>query len=183
MPGSSTSHEETCPDDDYDTLDHIYTRNLLETYDVLKSWRKLLDNHSRTADTKMILTEADADFATYYKSGSNVPFNFMFILELNNKSSATDFKHLIDGWMNNIPDDPAYVANWVVGNHDNHRAASRFGEKRADQLSMLATVLPGVSVIYNGDEIGMVNRNFTYAETVDPVGCIAGPNRYYHESG
>ncbi|CAL1674211.1 unnamed protein product [Lasius platythorax] len=173
------------PDDDYDYLDHIYTKNLLETYEVLKSWRQVLDNHSTTADTKMILTEAYADFnltILYYTSGSTVPFNFMFISDLNNKSSAPDFKRFVDRWMNNIPDNPAYVANWVVGNHDNHRAASRFGEKRADQLSMLATVLPGVSVIYNGDEIGMLDRNFTYEETKDPAGCNAGPDRYHLKS-
>lgn len=45
-------------DDDYEALDHIYTRNLPETYEILKSWRKLLDNHSKEADTKIILTEA-----------------------------------------------------------------------------------------------------------------------------
>jgi len=171
------------PVDDYDTLNHIYTKNLPETYDVLKTWRELMDNHSKTADTKMILTEAYADFnltILYYLSGSTVPFNFMFISDLNNKSSATDFKQYIDRWMDNVPDGTEYVANWVVGNHDNHRAASRFGEKRADQLSMLAIVLPGVSVIYNGDEIGMVDRNFTYKETKDPAGCQAGPDRYCH---
>lgn len=112
---SWTNHEETFPADspeDDETLDHIYTRNLLEIYDVLKSWRELMDNHSKTADTKMILTEADTDFALYYyESGSNVPFNFIFILDLNNKSSAADFKRLIDHWMNNIPNNPAYVAN------------------------------------------------------------------------
>ncbi|XP_011069206.1 PREDICTED: maltase A1-like [Acromyrmex echinatior] len=87
-----------------------------------------------------------------------------------------DFKYLINRWMNNIPNDSLYVANWVVNNHDNHRAASRLGEKRTDQLSVLAMVLPGVSVIYNGNEIGMVDRNFTYAETKDPIGCIVGPD-------
>lgn len=171
------------PDDDYDTLDHIYTRNLPETYEVLESWRKLLDGRSTSTDTKMILTEAYADLnhtARYYEAGSNVPFNFMFIADLKNTSEAADFKLFIDRWMNHVPDGPSYVANWVVGNHDNHRAASRFGVKRADQLSMLTTVLPGVSVIYNGDEIGMVDRPFTYAETVDPAGCNAGPDRYYH---
>ncbi|XP_072759869.1 alpha-glucosidase [Anoplolepis gracilipes] len=173
------------PDDDYDTLDHIYTKNLLETYEVLNSWRQVLDDHSKTADTKMILTEAYTDFdltILYYTSGSTVPFNFMFISDLNNKSSAPDFKRLIDRWMNNIPNNPSYVANWVEGNHDNHRAASRFGEKRADQLSMLVTILPGVSVIYNGDEIGMLDRNFTYEETKDPSGCNAGPDRYHLKS-
>lgn len=177
------SHKPGILEDDYDYLDHIYTKNLLETYEVLKTWRELLDQHSETADTKMILTEAYADFdltIKYYESGSTVPFNFMFIGDLNNKSSAADFKRGIDRWMNNMPNGAAYVANWVVGNHDNHRAASRFGERRADQLSMLVTVLPGVSVIYNGDEIGMVDRFFSFNETKDPAGCNAGIDRYCH---
>jgi len=172
------------PDDDYDILNHIYTKDLLETYEVLKTWRKFMDNYRLLNDTKMILTEAYADFnltVLYYKSGSTVPFNFMFIADLTKESIAAEFKFYIDRWINNIPNDAAYVANWVVGNHDNHRAASRFGEKRADQLSMLAIVLPGVSIIYNGDEIGMVDRNFTYAETKDPAGCNAGPDRYCDE--
>lgn len=168
------------PSDDYDYLNHIYTKNLPETYETLKTWRELMDNHS-TGDMKMILTEAYADFdltIEYYQSGSTVPFNFVFISDLNNKSSAADFKRNIDRWINNMPNGTEYVANWVTGNHDNHRAATRFGEKRADQLSMLATVLPGVSVVYNGDEIGMLDRNFTFEETMDPAGCGAGPDRY-----
>ncbi|XP_018404444.1 PREDICTED: maltase 1-like [Cyphomyrmex costatus] len=172
------------PSDDYDFLNHIYTKNLPETYKVLESWRKLMDDHS-PGNTKMILTEAYADFdltIEYYRSGSTVPFNFMFISDLNNKSTAADFKHSIDRWMNNVPNGTEYVANWVVGNHDNHRAASRFGEERADQLPMLVTILPGVSVIYNGDEIGMVDREFTYDETKDPAGCNAGPDRYWLKS-
>lgn len=44
----------------------------------------------------MILTKADTDFAKYYKSGLNVPLNFMFIFYLNEKSNAVDFKRLID---------------------------------------------------------------------------------------
>lgn len=42
---------------------------------------------------------------------------------------------------------------------------------------MLAMILPGINVIYNGDEIDMLDRNFTYEETKDPIGCI-GSNRY-----
>ncbi|KAG5332795.1 MAL1 glucosidase, partial [Acromyrmex heyeri] len=138
-------------------LDYICTGNLPETYEVY--W-------IITVNAKMI----------YNKSSPKVSLDFTFIFYLNNESSAADFKYLINRWMNNIPNDSPYVGNWVVNNHDNHRAASRLGEKRTDQLSVLATVLPGVSVIYNGNEIGMVDRNFTYAETKDPIGCIVGPD-------
>ena len=170
------------PADDYDSLDHIYTRDLNETYDVLKSWRKLLDDYSNQTktDAKMILTEAYTthDLVTkFYNYGSTVPFNFMFITELNIASTAAEFKKLVDKWVSSVPG-PEPVPNWVVGNHDNHRVRARYGAKRADQISMLAMMLPGIAVVYNGDEIGMQDRNFTYAETVDPAGCNAGPERY-----
>ncbi|KOC70313.1 putative maltase H [Habropoda laboriosa] len=173
------------PKDDYDSLVHIYTKDQNETYQVLSSWRKLLNDHSnRTkSDTKMILTEAYTTFdktIKFYGAGSTVPFNFMFLTDLNNQSKPNDYKRLIDRWMNNVPN--GSVSNWVVGNHDNHRTASRFGSKRADQIAMLAFALPGVAVVYNGDEIGMEDRKFTYNETVDPAGLNAGPNRFYLKS-
>ncbi|KAK0157548.1 hypothetical protein PV328_011277 [Microctonus aethiopoides] len=167
------------PPGDPGTLNHIYTQNQPELYDIIKSWRDLLD--ARGGEKKIILTEAYTSLENtmkYFKYGSNAPMNFMFIGEVTNKSTSVDVKRTIDRWMNNIPEGN-YIANWVVGNHDNHRAASRFGIKRADQLSMLAAVLPGIGIIYNGDEIGMEDLDLTYAQTVDPAGCNAGPDRYY----
>lgn len=58
----------------------------------------------------------------------------------------------------------------------------RFGPNREDQTTILAMMLPGITVVYNGDEIGMLDRNFTYKETVDPAGCNAGPDRYQIKS-
>ncbi|GAB1868077.1 alpha-glucosidase [Camponotus japonicus] len=49
------------PDNDYNFLDHIYTKDLPETYEVLKTWRQLLNDYSATDDTKMILTEVYAN--------------------------------------------------------------------------------------------------------------------------
>ncbi|XP_031839078.1 alpha-glucosidase [Nomia melanderi] len=173
------------PADDYDTLVHIYTRDQHETYETLRSWRKLMDDYSnRTkSDAKFLITEAYTthDFTIKYYNFGSVPFNFMFISNLDAKSSAADFKNQIEKWLYSVPG-PRNVANWVVGNHDNHRVATRFGRRRADQITMLSMMLPGISVVYNGDEIGMEDRNFTYYETVDPAGCNAGPARYFLKS-
>ncbi|XP_033319548.1 alpha-glucosidase-like [Bombus bifarius] len=173
------------PSDDYDSLLHIYTLDQNETYGTLNSWRKLMDDHSNrtNSDPRLILTEAYTTHERtmkYYTAGSNVPFNFMFIRSLDNKSTAMDYKNLIDKWVKSVPS--GNVPNWVVGNHDNHRVASRFGTGRANMIIQMAMVLPGIAVIYNGDEIGMVDRPFTYKETVDPAGCNAGPARYYLKS-
>ncbi|XP_023248157.1 maltase 1-like [Copidosoma floridanum] len=172
------------PVDDYDFLDHTYTRDLNETYGVVASWQKLLDNFvaQHKTDGKLMILEAYTSIPKsmqFYSVGAN-PFNFMFIADLNQNSKAIDFKRKIDDWLNAIPE--GKVSNWVVGNHDNHRVATRYGEKREDQLTLLSAILPGITVVYNGDEIGMVDRPFTYAETVDPAGCNAGPDRYHLKS-
>ncbi|XP_076681156.1 alpha-glucosidase [Andrena cerasifolii] len=174
------------PADDYDSLVHIYTRDQNETYDVLKSWRKLMDDYSDQSktDAKMILTEAyttDDLVNKFYKYGSTVPFNFMFIIDLNIASTAAEFKKHVDQWVSSVSGSE-YLPNWVVGNHDNHRVRARYGAKRADQISMLSMMLPGITVVYNGDEIGMQDRNFSYQETLDPAGCNAGPQRYFLKS-
>ncbi|XP_043587747.1 alpha-glucosidase-like [Bombus pyrosoma] len=173
------------PKDDYDSLIHIYTLDQNETYNTLNSWRKLMNDHSNrtNSDPRLILTEAYTTHERtirYYDAGSNVPFNFMFITSLNNGSTAADYKNLIDKWVSTVPS--GNVPNWVVGNHDNHRVASRFGTGRANMIIQMAMVLPGIAVVYNGDEIGMVDRPFTYKETVDPAGCNAGPARYFVKS-
>lgn len=174
--------ENGTPANDYDSLEHIYTKDLNDSYLMLKSWRKIIDTHGKKAskgDPKIILTEAASSLPLtmkYFEAGSNVPLNWMFMSDLSNDSRTFDFKLLIDRWMNAMP--KGFSANWVVGNNDNHRVATRLGPKRADQLSMLAAVLPGVGIIYYGDEIGMEDTSLSYNETVDPAGCNAGPTKY-----
>ncbi|XP_033222514.1 alpha-glucosidase-like [Belonocnema kinseyi] len=172
------------PKDDYDSLIHTYSRDQNETYGLIANWRKFMDNYSKKykIDSKLLLSEAYTTLSLtikYYDAGANA-FNFMFITPLNKTSSASDFKRTIDEWLNNLP--KHNVSNWVVGNHDQPRVASRYGVRRADMITMLAMILPGIAVVYNGDEIGMTNRNFTWEETVDIAGCNAGPERYHIKS-
>lgn len=45
--------------------------------------------------------------------------------------------------------------NWVLGNHDNHRIASRMGGRQfTDAMNALLLLLPGTPTLYYGDEIG-----------------------------
>ena len=69
-------------------------------------------------------------------------------------------------------------ANWVTGSHDMGRVASRLGEHLVDHMNMLALMLPGLSVTYQGEEMGMRNTNISWEETRDPAGCACGPTRY-----
>lgn len=65
-----------------------------------------------------------------------------------------------------------------IGNHDQHRVASRYGPELVDGLNMLAQLLPGSGITYNGEEIGMEDAHISFRDTVDPAGRNAGPERY-----
>jgi alpha-glucosidase len=45
--------------------------------------------------------------------------------------------------------------NWVLGNHDQHRIATRIGAAQARVAAMLLLTLRGTPTLYYGDEIGM----------------------------
>ncbi|KAK7794169.1 hypothetical protein R5R35_005369 [Gryllus longicercus] len=165
-------------------LKHIYTQNLPETMDMLTQWRAVLDEYTaKDGETRVMLAEVYAPllttfeyFGTQEKPGAHLPFNFQFIQYLTNSSSAQDLVDLALQWQNGIPS--WATSNWVVGNHDNHRAASRYGRELVDGLNMLVLLLPGVAVTYNGEEIGMEDAFISWSQSVDPMGLNAGPDRY-----
>ncbi|XP_023936885.2 maltase 2 [Bicyclus anynana] len=162
--------------DDYEYLIHVYTENLNETYDVVYDWRDLLDEYIATqGEYKIMMTETYADlslmikyYGTKTRNGS-IPFNFSFLEDITMNSTAWDIKTVIDRWMTYMPS--GRVANWVNGNHDKSRVGTRQGVDRIDAMNMLALILPGVAVTYQGEEIGMVDGYVSWNDTVDPWGC------------
>jgi alpha-glucosidase len=52
-----------------------------------------------------------------------------------------------------------------MGNHDQKRIASRHGVQRVDAINMILASLPGVSITYNGDEIGMTDVWISWDDT------------------
>nr|NP_609522.1 maltase B1 [Drosophila melanogaster]AAF53127.1 maltase B1 [Drosophila melanogaster]AOQ11073.1 Mal-B1-RA [synthetic construct] len=168
-------------------LSHIYTRNQPEDYGLLQHWRQLLDNYTANHDgpLRIMMTEGYASVSQlmeYYEDSNGVqgpqfPFNFDFITELNANSTAADFVFYISRWLIYMPH--GHVANWVMGNHDNPRVASRFGEKSVDAMNMLLMTLPGIGITYNGEELGMTDyRDISWSDTVDQPACEAGIDNY-----
>ena len=59
--------------------------------------------------------------------------------------------------------------NYNIGNHDNPRAANRFGTKLLDAMNMVIMMLQGSPITYYGDEIGMSdNDNIKNDDERDP---------------
>lgn len=141
---------------DYQYLDHIYTKDLPQTYEFIYEWRHLLDEFKREngGETRVMMTEAYAnikDTMQYYGNGSrkgaHMPFNFGMITDLDVDSDARDFVYTINKWLNYMP--VGETPNFVLGNHDRKRVGTRYGTKLIDAMNMLLLTLPGVAVTYN----------------------------------
>ncbi len=64
---------------------------------------------------------------------------------------------------------PEHVPVYCFGNHDQKRLASRFGKEQARVVAVLQLTLPGLPVIYYGDEIGMEDGIILPESVHDPV--------------
>ncbi|XP_043483468.1 maltase 2-like [Leptopilina heterotoma] len=179
------SNNPTATDRDYTYLNHIYTKDDPRTYDLVLSWRKVLDDWSNAnnEDEKVMMTEAYTSLENttkFYNYGSHIPFNFKFITDVSVTSKPEDFKNLINTWLSHTPANG--VGNWVMGNHDRPRTESRY-PGRSDQMTMLAMILPGVAVTYYGEELGMIDKtDISWEDTQDPQGCNAGKEKYQSRS-
>lgn len=123
------------------------------------------------------IEETIAYYGTDEKPVAHFPFNFDLVRFVNGSSDANAFAYYIDEWYTKIP--AGRTVNWVIGNHDNKRIGTRYGEDAVDKLNMLIMLLPGSVVSYYGEEIGMIDAEITWEETVDPAGCNAGKDRYH----
>lgn len=142
--------------DDWGYLKHVFTVDQPETIDMVYQWRQVLEDHrtEHGGESRIMLTEAYSPLnilVKYYGNethkGSHVPFNFQMLTRLWNESNANDYISCIDDWMKIVPENQ--VANWVMGNHDQHRVASRLGTDRIDAINMILLTLPGISINYN----------------------------------
>lgn len=65
-----------------------------------------------------------------------------------------------------------------MGNHDQHRLASRLGVERGDLINIMLQTLPGIAVTYQGEEMVLVNTPLTWEQTVDPSACNTDKDRF-----
>jgi len=83
-------------------------------------------------------------------SGVHLPFNFQLLFAAWN---AASIGALIEEYERALP--AGAWPNWVLGNHDQKRVASRIGRDQARIAAMLLLTLRGTPTLYYGDELGM----------------------------
>ena len=152
----------------YDSLLHLYTLNQPAMAGHLNELGRFLSDHNN----KFMITEAsvepptdEAEYLKFYQEMNpkvSAPFNFTAI---DIPWRADSFKKFVDAFQNGLkaPDTPIYV----FGNHDKSRLASRYGIDAARTCALLQLTLPGVAIIYYGDELGMTDVEIPESEIRD----------------
>lgn len=85
-------------------------------------------------------------------TGFHLPFNFHLI---STPWKPQPIASLIEAYEAALP--AGGWPNWVLGNHDRSRVASRIGPAQARVAAMLLLTLRGTPTIYQGEEIGMTD--------------------------
>ncbi len=77
------------------------------------------------------------------------------IFSLTSNWNAKAFGQFIEGFQINLPETSFPV--YFYSNHDSARLASRIGQENVRLAAMALLALPGIRIIYYGDELGMEN--------------------------
>jgi alpha-glucosidase len=147
------------------SLDHIYTANMPGIHGLIRQMRAVLDEY----DDRMMVGEIYLPFdqaMLYYGQNldeCHLPYNFQLImLDWNAQTVRT----IVNTYEAGLP--AGAWPNWVFGNHDQHRIATRVGQAQARVANMLLLTLRGTPTTYYGEEIGMENVTIPPHMVQDP---------------
>ncbi|MBO1078809.1 alpha-amylase family glycosyl hydrolase [Roseomonas haemaphysalidis] len=138
----------------HDRLLDLYTGDLPEVHDIIAEMRRVVDGYGDRLLIGEIYLPVEK-LVTYYGrdgGGAHLPFNFQLIRA---PWTASEVARIIRDYEAALP--AGAWPNWVLGNHDQPRIASRVGAAQARVAAMLLLTLRGTPTLYYGDEIGMTD--------------------------
>jgi alpha-glucosidase len=146
-------------------LSRTYTTDRPEVHAAIAEMRQVLDRYP----DRVLIGEAYLPvdrLVTYYGvglSGMHLPFNFQLIQA---RWEASVLAELTRRYEAALP--PGAWPNWVLGNHDRSRVASRVGSRQARVAALLLLTLRGTPTLYYGDELGMGDVPIAREDVQDP---------------
>jgi alpha-glucosidase len=144
----------------------LHTVDQPEVHQAIAAMRRVTN---RYAPERLLIGEAYLPIdrlMAYYgvdRGGFQLPFNFHL---LSTPWTAPAIAALIDAYERALP--AGSWPNWVLGNHDRSRVATRIGTRQARVAAMLLLTLRGTPTIYQGEEIGMTDVPIPPERVRDP---------------
>ena len=143
-----------------------YTVDRPEVHEIIARMRAVTDAYEGRMIAGEMYLPVERLMAYYgtAREGAHLPFNFQLI-EL--PWHARTIAAAIDTYEAALPAEG--WPNWVLGNHDKPRLATRIGDAQARVAAMLLLTLRGTPTMYYGDEIGMRDVALSGEQIQDPL--------------
>ena len=151
--------------DPFHRLIDKYNRNIPEIHQFNRWLRQVADAYPG----RVLIGEINLplpQLVQHYGQGDefHLPFNFSLI---HTAWTATAVRALADQYEGLLAASAAWP-NWVLGNHDQHRVATRLGPAQARTAMLLLLTLRGTPTLYYGDELGMADVPIPPDQVQDP---------------
>ena len=154
----------------YGSLVHNLTSNLPGIHTIFKEWRNVVNHYSKLGEEKILIGEVyaplDVVMSYYGTNGDEFTFPFNFFLLTNTEWSGSAVNCIVSQINASLP--LGGWPNWVLGNHDNSRIATKAGAYLARALNVLLLTLPGTPTTYYGEEIRMTDVPINASQKKDP---------------
>jgi alpha-glucosidase len=155
---------------------HTYTEDQDEVHELIKEIRGVLDEYPDRVGIGELWGPLDRWVRYYGANGEELQLPFNFRLMDQSKWDARAMRKLVDEMESALP--PFAWPNYVLGNHDRIRLATRFGGQAQARLAgMMLLTLRGTPTFYYGDEIGLENGIIPPEKIQDPQGKNLGAHR------
>jgi alpha-glucosidase len=143
-----------------------YSSDQPQTHEIVREMRRVVDAY----DERVLIGEIYLPLErlmTYYGADlaeAHLPFNFALI---QTRWTAADVARIIREYEAALPH--GAWPNWVLGNHDQSRIATRVGLAQARVAAMLLLTLRGTPTLYYGEELGLRDVTIAPTQVRDPA--------------
>jgi glycosidase len=155
---------------DMHRLCQLHSTDQPEVHEIAADMRAIADSYGGNERADRVLIGEiylPVDRLMHYygrkRPGVHLPFNFQLI---NAPWEARSLSKLIADYEAALP--PGGWPNWVLGNHDRARIATKRGQAQARVAAMLLLTLRGTPTLYYGDELGLGDVAIPADQIQDP---------------
>ncbi|MCB0034869.1 MAG: hypothetical protein KDE51_12640, partial [Anaerolineales bacterium] len=153
----------------------LYTQNQPEIHPIFRQFRQLVDSYGEKVIIGEVFGDPEFIVSCYGETGDelHLPFNFLL---LESPWEAVFMRGVVERMEALLP--PFAWPNYVLGNHDRARLATKFGgQAQARTAAMMLLTLRGTPTLYQGDEIGTEDVYIPPEKLQDPQGINLGAER------
>ncbi len=154
---------------EYDNYVHLYDFGHADVHQAHRRLREIVDGYPQEPVLVGEIHIFDLpEWASYYGEDLDqfqMPFNFHLMAY---DWDAGPLRVAIEAILWNVP--VGGWTNWLLGNHDERRLATRLGPEHARLVAVLLLSLRGTPFLYYGDELGMTEATIPPNEAMDPWG-------------